>query len=279
MRPATRTQILAEIRDVRPTLLPSVPRIFEKLYTAAQGRFTPEEIKLVREVGGEIEDLKVQGLEVPVELTEKLAPVADKIQFVRDLFGGRLHEAVTGAAPIATEILEFFWGAGVPVLEGYGMTETSTSATYASPADHRFGTVGKPYPGVEIRIADDGEILISGDNVFHGYYKQRRRLVRRGRRRLAAHRRPRQRRRRRLPDDHGPQEGPDHHRRRQEHHAGQHRERDEADPLGLPGRHARRPARVPGDARHARRGGDRPVGAGSRRGGHVDRSRWRVTRR
>ncbi len=165
------TQILAEIREVRPTLLPSVPRIFEKLYTAAQGRFTPEEIKLVREVGGEIEDLKVQGLEVPVELTEKLAPVADKVQFVRDLFGGRLHEAVTGAAPIATEILEFFWGAGVPVLEGYGMTETSTSATYASPADHKFGTVGKPYPGVEIRIADDGEILISGDNVFHGYYK------------------------------------------------------------------------------------------------------------
>ncbi len=125
----------------------------------------------MREVGGKIEDLKIQGLDVPDELTEKFAPVAEKVQFVRDLFGGRLYEAVTGAAPIATEILEFFWGAGVPVLEGYGMTETSTSATYASPADHKFGTVGKPYPGVEIRIADDGEILISGDNVFNGYYK------------------------------------------------------------------------------------------------------------
>ena len=129
MRPATRRQILAEIGEVRPTYLPSVPRIFEKLYTLRRAAVTPEEIKLVREVGGEIEDLKVQGLEVPVELTEKLAPVADKVQFVRDLFGGRLREAVTGAAPIATEILEFFWGAGVPVLEGYGMTETSTSAT------------------------------------------------------------------------------------------------------------------------------------------------------
>jgi long-chain acyl-CoA synthetase len=162
---------LPEIREVGPTLLPSVPRIFEKLFTVAQGRFTPEEIKLVREVGGKIEDLKIQGLDVPAELSEKFAPVAEKAQFVRDLFGGQLREAVTGAAPISTEILEFFWGAGVPVLEGYGMTETSTSATYASPADHRFGTVGKPYPGVEIRIGDDGEILISGDNVFNGYYK------------------------------------------------------------------------------------------------------------
>jgi long-chain acyl-CoA synthetase len=163
--------VLPEIREVMPTLLPSVPRIFEKLFTVAQGRFTPEEIKLVREVGGEIENLKIQGLDVPTGLSEKFAPVAEKAQFVRELFGGHLREAVTGAAPIATEILEFFWGAGVPVLEGYGMTETSTSATYASPADHKFGTVGKPYPGVDIRIAGDGEILISGDNVFHGYHR------------------------------------------------------------------------------------------------------------
>jgi long-chain acyl-CoA synthetase len=163
--------IIAEIGEVHPTYLPSVPRIFEKLYTVAQGRFSPQELKLVREVGGEIADLQARGEEVSAALGERFAPVADKVAFVRSLFGGRLREAVTGAAPISTEILEFFWGAGIPVLEAYGMTETSTSATYATIADHRFGTVGKPYPGVEIMIADDGEILIRGDNVFAGYHR------------------------------------------------------------------------------------------------------------
>jgi long-chain acyl-CoA synthetase len=163
--------ILAEIGEVRPTYLPSVPRIFEKLYTLAQSQLSPQEIKLIREVGGEIEDLRARGEDVPAQLIEQFAPVAPKAAFVQSLFGGRLHEAVTGAAPISTEILEFFWGAGVPVLEAYGMTETSTSATYATITDHRFGTVGKPYPGVEIKIADDGEILISGDNIFGGYYR------------------------------------------------------------------------------------------------------------
>ncbi len=163
--------ILSEIGEIHPTYLPSVPRIFEKLYTLAQSQFSAHEIELVRTVGGEIADLRARGQEVPAELTERFAPVADKAAFVRSLFGGRLREAVTGAAPIATEILEFFWGAGVAVLEGYGMTETSTSATYASPAEHRFGTVGKAYPGVEIKIADDGEILIHGDNIFAGYHR------------------------------------------------------------------------------------------------------------
>jgi long-chain acyl-CoA synthetase len=77
---------------------------------------------------------------------------------------------VTGAAPIAKEILEFFYGCGVPVMEGYGMTETATGASVNTPEHHRFGTVGKPLPGVEARIADDGELLIKGGNVFQGYH-------------------------------------------------------------------------------------------------------------
>jgi long-chain acyl-CoA synthetase len=97
--------------------------------------------------------------------------VAPKAEFVRNLFGGRLREAVTGAAPIASEILEFFWGCGVPVLEGYGMTETSTTATYSTPENHRFGSVGRALPGVEVKIAEDGEILIKGANIFGGYHK------------------------------------------------------------------------------------------------------------
>ena len=80
---------------------------------------------------------------------------------------------MTGAAPIASEILEFFFACGVPVMEGYGMTETSTSATVNQPDGNqfRFGSVGKPQPGVEVKIADDGEVLIKGPNIFQGYYK------------------------------------------------------------------------------------------------------------
>ncbi|CAA9304721.1 MAG: Long-chain-fatty-acid--CoA ligase, partial [uncultured Gemmatimonadaceae bacterium] len=90
---------------------------------------------------------------------------------VRGAFGGRLVQANTGAAPIAREILEFFWACGVPVMEGYGMTETATVATSQTVAQHRFGTVGRALPGVEIRIADDGEVLLKGANIFQGYYK------------------------------------------------------------------------------------------------------------
>jgi long-chain acyl-CoA synthetase len=164
-------QIIPEIGQVKPTYLPSVPRIFEKLYTLAQTQLPAEEIELIRTVGGKIRDLEVAGEEVPRALRDQFEPVAAKAEFVRSLFGGRLRQAVTGAAPIAREILEFFWGAGVPVLEGYGMTETATAATYSTIQEHKFGTVGRPFPGCEVRIADDGEILVKGPNIFAGYYK------------------------------------------------------------------------------------------------------------
>jgi long-chain acyl-CoA synthetase len=90
---------------------------------------------------------------------------------VRAVFGGRIQHAVSGAAPIAPEILEFFYGCGVPVLEGYGMTETSTVSTYSTIEEHRFGSVGKLLPGVDGRIAEDGELLLKGPNIFNGYYK------------------------------------------------------------------------------------------------------------
>jgi long-chain acyl-CoA synthetase len=164
-------QIIPEIAQVKPTYLPSVPRIFEKLYTLAQTQLPAEEIELIRTVGGKIRDLEVAGQDVPQELRDQFEPVAAKAEFVRNLFGGRLRQAVSGAAPIAREILEFFWGAGVPVLEGYGMTETATAATYSTIEEHKFGTVGRPFPGCDIRIADDGEILVKGPNIFKGYYK------------------------------------------------------------------------------------------------------------
>ncbi len=82
-----------------------------------------------------------------------------------------MRQCVTGAAPIAKEILEFFYACGVPVLEGYGMTETSTVATANDLEAHRFGSVGRPLPGQEVKIADDGEVLLKGPNIFQGYYK------------------------------------------------------------------------------------------------------------
>jgi long-chain acyl-CoA synthetase len=169
------TQIVPELQQVSPTYLPSVPRIFEKIYTLALSSQAPEvqeKMRAAAKLGVRVRDLQVRGEEVPPEL---LAPfeAAEEQLFtnVRAIFGGRVRQAVSGAAPIAKEILEFFYGCGVPVLEGYGMTETATVATYSTIEHHRFGSVGRVLPGVEARIADDGELLLKGDNIFQGYYR------------------------------------------------------------------------------------------------------------
>jgi long-chain acyl-CoA synthetase len=118
-----------------------------------------------------VRQLEMAGHEVPPELRDAFDQ-ADELLFskVRAAFGGRLRQAVTGAAPIAKEILEFFYACGVPVLEGYGMTETATAATISTVENHRFGTVGRALPGVELKIAEDGELLVKGANIFNGYW-------------------------------------------------------------------------------------------------------------
>ncbi len=90
---------------------------------------------------------------------------------MRNIFGGRIRQCVTGAAPIAKEILEFFYACGIPVMEGYGMTETATAATINTPDDFRFGSVGRALKGLEAKLAEDGELLLRGPNIFKGYYK------------------------------------------------------------------------------------------------------------
>jgi long-chain acyl-CoA synthetase len=90
---------------------------------------------------------------------------------VRGVFGPDLELVLTGAAPIAREVLEFFDACGVLILEGYGLSETTAAATLNTPSAFRFGAVGRPLPGVEVSIAADGEILIRGPNVFRGYFK------------------------------------------------------------------------------------------------------------
>jgi long-chain acyl-CoA synthetase len=123
-------------------------------------------------LGVKVRDMQVRGEEVPPELAAPFAEAEEQLfKNVRAIFGGRVRQAVSGAAPIAKEILEFFYGCGVPVLEGYGMTETATVATYSTVEHHRFGSVGRLLPGVEGRIAEDGELLLKGANIFKGYYK------------------------------------------------------------------------------------------------------------
>ncbi|MDX6667223.1 MAG: long-chain acyl-CoA synthetase [Solirubrobacteraceae bacterium] len=169
-------QIVAELSETNPTYFPSVPRIFEKIYTLAstsiKEKLSDEQFDKMVKLGVQVRDLQARGQDVPTELQEPFEQFDEQVfKSVRALFGGRVRQAVTGAAPIAQEILEFFYAAGVPVLEGYGMTETATVATYSTIENHRFGTVGRALPGCEAKIADDGELLLRGANIFKGYYK------------------------------------------------------------------------------------------------------------
>ncbi len=172
-------QIIAELAEVKPTYLPSVPRVFEKIYTLAHGAIEAqpaperERAQAAIELGVKVHDMINRGEPVSAELQKQFDEADEKLfKNVRAIFGGKLRHATSGAAPIAREILEFFYACGVPVFEGYGMTETATAATISTLEHHRFGTVGRPLPGVELKIAQDGEILVKGPNIFHGYHNQ-----------------------------------------------------------------------------------------------------------
>jgi long-chain acyl-CoA synthetase len=171
-------EILAEIIETKPTYVPSVPRIFEKLYGAAMKMVASgseeeqERFRKAVKLGVEVRTRRQRGDEVPAELAEQFEQADEQIfQRVRGLFGGQVRQAVSGAAPIAPEILEFFYAAGVPVLEGWGMTETTGVGTVGTLDHFKFGTVGRALPGVEIKIAEDGEILCRGPHIFQEYWR------------------------------------------------------------------------------------------------------------
>jgi long-chain acyl-CoA synthetase len=171
-------KIMPNLAEVKPTYFPSVPRIFEKIYTTAtsamekEGGLKKAVFDWSIRVGGKMREAE-RTARKPGFLLRKQYEFADKrvLSKIRGLFGGKLRLAVSGAAPISPDILRFFDAAGVLVLEGWGMTETSTAATISTPDDFKIGTIGKPFPGCEVKIAEDGEILVKGPNVFQGYYK------------------------------------------------------------------------------------------------------------
>jgi long-chain acyl-CoA synthetase len=171
-------KIMPNLAELKPTYFPSVPRIFEKIYTLAtssmekEGGLKKAIFDWSIRVGGKMREAERAGRKPGFPLRKQYEFADNKVlSKIRGLFGGKLRLAVSGAAPISPDILRFFDAAGVLVLEGWGMTETSTAATISSPEDFKIGTIGKPFPGCEIKIAEDGEILVKGPNVFQGYYK------------------------------------------------------------------------------------------------------------
>ena len=172
-------RVAEALPQVRPTLLPSVPRVYEKVHSAVLARFdaaTGTKRRLIDwalPIGREVSRLESEGKPVPAGLRAKHR-VADRLVFskVREPFGGRLRMPGSGGAPLAKEIIEFFDAIGIRIGEGYGLTECTTACSTNRPDLYRFGSVGQPLPGFEIRIADDGEIEVRSETVFQGYYKE-----------------------------------------------------------------------------------------------------------
>jgi long-chain acyl-CoA synthetase len=163
---------------VRPTVFPSVPRVFEKVHAAVTTKFAEARgpkralIDWALRVGRKASMLRQAGQPLPRGLAVQHR-LADRLVYskVKDRLGGRLRIGVSGGAPLAKEIIEFFHSLDVLILEGYGLTECTTGATINRPSRYRFGTVGPALPGVELRIADDGEVLIKSGTNFAGYFK------------------------------------------------------------------------------------------------------------
>jgi long-chain acyl-CoA synthetase len=172
-------KIIDNLAVVRPTFMGAAPRIFEKAYSrivtmqAAEGGLKEKIFKQAFKVGLEKARLELDGKPVPRQLKVQHA-LFDRLVFskIRERFGGRVRFFISGAAALNRDIAEWFGAAGIVILEGYGMTESSAGSFVNHPDDNRFGTVGAVLPGTEVRIAEDGEVLIKGPGVMAGYHNQ-----------------------------------------------------------------------------------------------------------
>jgi long-chain acyl-CoA synthetase len=163
---------------VRPTILPTVPRVLEKVHTGVTSSFAEATgikrrlIDWALGVGRRVSKLRQAGKDVPAGLAAQHR-LADKLVFskVKARLGGRMRAVISGGAPLAKEISEFFHALDLMILEGYGQTEGTTASNCNLPDRFRFGTVGPALPNIEVRVADDGEILLRGPTIFAGYFR------------------------------------------------------------------------------------------------------------
>jgi long-chain acyl-CoA synthetase len=170
-------KIVENAGTVRPTFMGAAPRIFEKahdrivLMQKAEGGVKEKIFNQAFKVGLQVNRLKQEGKPVPFLLAKQHA-LFDKLVFskIRERFGGRVRFFISGAAALNREVAEWFNAAGIVILEGYGLTETSAGSFVNRPAMNKFGTVGPPLPGTEVKIAEDGEVLIKGPGVMDGYH-------------------------------------------------------------------------------------------------------------
>jgi long-chain acyl-CoA synthetase len=168
-------KLLEELQMFQPTFLLAVPRVFEKVYNGAQQKSHNEGKGKIFDLAADTAvDWSRQDQEGRVGLKTKLLhTVFDKLVYskLRAAMGGRVVYSISGGAALGERLGHFFRGIGVTILEGYGLTETTAGACVNMPGALKIGTVGRPLPGVAVRIADDGEILLKGDNIFRGYYQ------------------------------------------------------------------------------------------------------------
>lgn len=172
-------KVMEVVPEVHPTYFTSVPRLWEKIHAGVRERMDRVHgvRALIRDWALRVGAKKTAAYEQQRALSPWLQwqwSLADRLVFsgIRRTLGfDQLLICISGSAAISPEILRFFYGMGIEILEGYGLTETTAPATFNRPGKARFGTVGQPLPGVEIKLASDGEILVKGGNVFGGYYK------------------------------------------------------------------------------------------------------------
>jgi long-chain acyl-CoA synthetase len=170
-------QVARALTEVRPTVLPSVPRLYEMIYGNIRGKLdaaTGARAKLASwslGVGARAAARRQRGAALSPVLQAQLG-LADRLVFskITERLGGRVRIAISGGAPLSKEIIEFFASIGVLILEGYGLTETTSGCTFNRPTRYRFGTVGPALPDIDVSIADDGEILVRGPTIFQGYH-------------------------------------------------------------------------------------------------------------
>ena len=167
------SNLLADLAAFRPTFILSVPRVFEKMYASAAQRAHNGGKGRLFDTAAEIAEQWSRAQPSPGFFLRAKHAVFDALVYakLRAALGARCTAAVSGGAPLGERLGHFFRGIGLPVYEGYGLTETSGAATVNTPDAQRIGTVGRPLAGASVRIADDGEVLLRGDVVFRGYWR------------------------------------------------------------------------------------------------------------